>query len=203
MRRRPLRAALVIVIACGIGSAVGSGCGGENDQAAVEERVARERVDAAAQAKQEQRIKDLADEVRTLKKERKRPASTAVERQAPASPAVTSSSSSGDEATTFHTPSGNISCRVATTGALCTVASMETTFAIGSGGGGGAAQQRPGLDLPQGSGEARSYGESVSAGAFTCALPASSNSTRGVVCADRDTGHGFEASAKRSRQRAY
>ena len=102
-------------------------------------------------------------------------------------------------AQTFHTPTGNVSCRVTTSSAVCTVSAINRTFSVyGSGRG----RISSGRALGRASGFYASWGSTVRSGNFVCRIPRS-NQTKGVSCRNSATGHGFEASARRSRQKAY
>jgi hypothetical protein len=99
----------------------------------------------------------------------------------------------------FHTASGNVNCSLTTTSAACSVASADMTFVLPSR---GAAYETHGPTVLTGIGVLGRYGTSVSAGSIECTIPPE-DVPRGVTCANTASGHGFEASRDRSRQRAY
>jgi serine/threonine protein kinase len=113
---------------------------------------------------------------------------------------ATSRLSSAPQRSAFHTPSDNVACYVEATGALCSIASLDVTFVIPSGG--GKSFTEAGDAVPQGAGQVADYGASVSNGAVTCTVPLQSV-PQGVTCANANTGHGFEASRVAARQRVY
>jgi hypothetical protein len=194
---------LVLRLASGLAGAallVASGCGGnaELDSAALEQRIERERTDAAATAEQEQQIEALEEEVEEL-----RPEGASGDAPAPqpaeAAPSPASGSSPGgsaDGAATFFI--GNVSCRVTDGSAACTVAAISATFSFD----GAPAQRSPGEVLPRRSGFEASWGTTVSRGSTSCRIP-NENEPRGVTCSDSSSGHGFEASRHASRQRLF
>jgi hypothetical protein len=100
---------------------------------------------------------------------------------------------------TFHTPSGNVSCAITADGAFCTVNSLATTFRIE---GGGPGQVESGSALAVESGKRADYGSTISTGTISCAVPRKIEA-RGVTCSDVSSGHGFEASLVKARQRTY
>lgn len=100
----------------------------------------------------------------------------------------------------FHSPSGNVSCQIEGGGATCTVASISTSFVMPPGG--GAAQIQSGSIVPEGSGTEAAWGTTVSLGDVTCEIPLESE-PRGITCHNDSTGHGFEASSVSERQRGY
>ena len=99
---------------------------------------------------------------------------------------------------TFHTPSGNVSCAIGTTGVACSVASVQTTFGLVLGRPGTIA---PGAEVGRAAGELVAWGSTVTVGAISCNIPRETQRL-GVVCFD-DTGHGFEASRVPARRKAY
>jgi hypothetical protein len=99
----------------------------------------------------------------------------------------------------FHAPSGNVTCEILSNGALCSVDSVAKTFAFSDGQVG---RVESGVSLPRGGGEAAAYGDSIGAGSVICTIPAS-DSPHGIICADTESGHGFEASRVPDRQHAY
>lgn len=121
---------------------------------------------------------------------------------------VTSGPSSGSTTTTpetsgvthsFHSPSGNVSCEVQSSRAVCSVASTDTTFVLDAG---STAYTESGTLVPSGAGSLAAYGTTLSAGSIACKIPAASEA-RGIVCVDAGSGHGFEASRVPGRQEVY
>jgi hypothetical protein len=99
----------------------------------------------------------------------------------------------------FHAPSGNVSCEILSNGALCSVDSTAETFSFSDG---ETAREESGSTLSRSSGGLAPYGTTVSAGSVTCTIP-QSNEPRVIVCADSESGHGFEACRVGSRQSVY
>lgn len=182
-----------------------SGCGG-NSEEAVEQRIARERAEAAQQAKQEAEIKDLQQRLKDA--EKKRGGTTTVIKDGGASSGGGSSSggSSGGGGSPsgalrmFHTPGGRVNCAIYRDGADCSVTGAGSTFTFRRGG--GEARVEPGLRLGSSSGSAASWGETIREGSISCEIPLQSAS-RGITCVDAESGHGFEASKVPARQRLY
>lgn len=194
-RAAALAAALCLLTGFGLAGCAGSS---QSDDAATQARIDRERADAAETARNEQKLADLQEEVRALKKRESTRRKTAAAR-APV-PSASASRSSGDlESRTFHVPSGNVSCRISSRAATCTVAVIEKTFSFADG---GTAGIEPGVELPRASGSAVGWGTTVSVGAVTCSVPPQT-ARKGITCTDVSTGHGFEASRQPSRRKAY
>jgi hypothetical protein len=101
---------------------------------------------------------------------------------------------------TFHVPSGNVTCEVSPRLARCAVSPTHETFVLPSDG--RAAFTEPGLTLAPKSGTLTKYGESVASGAITCHVPRSTE-RRGITCESSATGHGFEASQVPARKRLF
>jgi len=96
-RERRARTRTVAVLLLTTASVLGvTACGSDDSAADIESRIARERADAAQQARQQERVKELEREVERLKK-RTTSTKTVVERAAPggSSPSPASSSQSG------------------------------------------------------------------------------------------------------------
>jgi tRNA A-37 threonylcarbamoyl transferase component Bud32 len=100
---------------------------------------------------------------------------------------------------TFHAPSGNVSCRVTADSATCTVVRIGMTFRFS---GRAPAESILSAALGRGAGQLVDWGQSVSVGDVTCTVPAESQA-RGITCTDAVSGHGFEASRVPSRQKLY
>jgi Glucodextranase, domain B len=101
---------------------------------------------------------------------------------------------------TFFAPSGNVTCAIQGDGAKCSVASIGTTFVLPSDG--GTAYETPGLTISRGSGSEAPFGTEQSSGTVACTIPPS-NAPAGISCRNSVTGHGFEASRVRARQKFY
>jgi hypothetical protein len=108
-------------------------------------------------------------------------------------------SASAAAAQTFHTPTGNVSCRVTSSSAVCTVSAISRTFSVYGSGRGGIFSGR---SIGRAAGYYANWGSTIRSGRFVCHIP-QSNQTKGVSCRNSVTGHGFEASARASRQKAY
>ncbi len=190
------------VIGCGMVVAL-SACGGSDDD--LENRISRERAEAASQARQAERIKGLEAKLRQVERDAKRQSTskvkTVVEREsAPRSSSnARAAASGGGRSEVFHAPSGNVSCEVTAVSARCTVAKIGTTFRFDTGSG---AATTGGEGLGRGAGYAVGWDTSVSVGSVSCRIPAE-NERAGIRCNDSSTGHGFEASAVSSRQKLY
>ncbi len=100
----------------------------------------------------------------------------------------------------FFAPSGNVSCSIQQESARCSVASVDLTFVIPSGG--GSAYISSGLSVPRGSGTEAPFGTERSYGSITCQIPPE-NVPAGITCQDTTTRHGFEASRVPSRQNVH
>lgn len=100
----------------------------------------------------------------------------------------------------FFAPSGNVSCVIQGDSAKCSVASIDTTFVLPSGG--GTAYRSAGVDVPRGSGSEAPFDTQQSNGSVTCTIPPS-NVPAGISCQDNASGHGFEASRVVARQKVY
>lgn len=196
MTRQPLALCLATIAVVAV-----SGCGSSDD--AVESRIARERGEAASQARQEQKVKDLEAKLRDVERRAaKTKTKTVVERQASASTPARSDSGGGTSSgssETFHVPSGNVSCRITTSSARCSVARTGTSFSFSAGSG---SASTGGEFLSRGSGYQTGWGTTVSAGSVSCRIP-TENEKAGIRCSDSSTGHGFEASAVAERQRLF
>lgn len=180
----------------------GLSCGSSDSDrpSGAELEIAREEGERDAQERA--RLDELEEEVRKLRRNRNRP-NTRGQASDPPGESVDAADPPPAEGSSepihrFHTPSGNVSCEIATDEALCTVHSISTSFRLR---GGSVGVIEPGPALSQEFGDVVSYGSTISAGSISCTVPAS-NAERGVVCTD-STGHGFEASRLRSRQNAY
>ncbi len=108
-------------------------------------------------------------------------------------------SPSAARSSTFHAPSGSVSCRVDERSAECSVAAVGQTFVLPKE---GRAFKQSGIALPRSSGKPRSWGESVVLGDVTCRIPTEEEPS-GITCRNRSTGHGFEASRIPDRQKTY
>lgn len=174
-----------------------SGCGGSSSSGASQAEIEAARKEGETAAHEKDRVDSLQKQVRNLKKQAKQGQAAAVAE--PASNGEEGSVSGAAVLRTFHAPSGNVSCEILENGALCTVDSIETTFAFD---GGDTAHIESGAVLPRGAGQLVPYGNTVGVGAVSCAVPLSSEA-RGVTCVDEASGHGFEASRVGERQKAY
>jgi hypothetical protein len=196
------RSALVLsILACCVPAL--TACGGSSD-AEVQAKVDAARTEARAQAKQEEKLAAVEDELQELKAQKSETPTrtkTVVERQpAPVVRSAGSGSSGGSSsaARTFHTPTNNVTCRITSSSATCAVAKADMTFGFD----GGPARQSVGQALPRGAGSTVGWGGSVSIGSVSCSVPGR-NVAAGVTCTDASTGAGFEASAVPARQKAY
>jgi hypothetical protein len=174
------------------------GCGSTSSQPSEAQLEAAKRQGEEA-AHEKDRIDNLQKQVRTLRRQTRHGGSTVVVEHG--SGTETSSSEGGGSVVlrTFHAPSGNVSCEILSKGALCSVGSIGTTFAFSEG---QAAQVESGASLSENAGELAPYGSTVSAGTVTCTVPQSSE-PHGIICADSESGHGFEASRIGDRQHVY
>lgn len=194
--RLDLRAAALI----GVVTIAFVACGDSNDDA-VEQRISRERAEAAKQAQQEAEIDRLKDEIKEVKKRGGN--TTTVLREvdgrsdAGARPSPVTSSRTASKV--FHTPGGRVTCAIYREGADCSVSSIGATFVLPPD---GPARIESGVRLRAGSGSSAGWDQTVTAGSITCVIPPQS-APRGVQCSDSATGHGFEASKVPSRQRMY
>lgn len=199
-RRREVVLASLVAIALTGGALVG--CGGSDSDSgseAIEARIDRERADAATDARQEQKLKDLKAEVEQLRHERRLGKTVVQQQQRSPVPVDQAAAAPGSSSRTFHAPSGNVSCRVDGSSASCSVAAIATTFVLPPS---GEAYVEEGMALVRASGAQVDWGTSVTVGSITCRVPREDEPS-GITCVDGDTGHGFEASRVSSRQKAY
>ncbi len=190
------RARVSVVIAA-LGLIALSGCGGSSSSGASQAQIEAARREGETAAHEKDRIDSLQKQVRNLKRHARHGQAAVVSE--PASQGGEDPVSGAAVLRTFHAPSGNVSCEVLENGALCTVDSIDTTFAFE---GGNTAHIESGAVLPRGAGQLVPYGNTVSVGVVTCTVPLSSEA-RGVTCVDEASGHGFEASRVSERQKAY
>lgn len=108
-----------------------------------------------------------------------------------------SSSSTGEA---FYAPSGNVTCSLQSESAECSVASIDMTFVLPSGG--DSAYTVGGLSVPRGEGSEAPFDTERTDGEIVCSIPAE-NVPAGITCRNTVTGHGFEASRVAARQRVY
>lgn len=191
--------AKVAVVLCLAGMVAIGGCGGDDSassEASVEQRIERAKQEGAEAARRQQRLEKLERKVRRLERQSGggesdggRAVVVAPAEEEPTSTVLRS----------FRAPSGNVSCQILSDGALCSVASIGTTFSFADG---EAATIGSGAAPPRGSGTLVPFGTTVSAGSVTCTVP-ESDEPRGISCEDASSGHGFEASRVPDRQRAY
>lgn len=197
MRRTRLWASSVflLLLACGLTI---SACGDTESEGISETQLERAKEEGERVAHERARIDELENELRNLKRAARRS-------KADSPPAVVATApdpapeSESELLRTFHSPSGNVSCAITSTGAFCTVVSIAATFRFEDGGSG---QIDLGSALPRAFGELAGYGSTISAGSVTCTVPEADES-RGIACVDVSSGHGFEASRVDSRQKAY
>lgn len=100
----------------------------------------------------------------------------------------------------FYVPGGNVTCSLQVESAECSVASIDTTFVIPSGG--GAAYTMSGLSVPREDGAEASFDTERSDGQIVCSIPPE-DVPAGITCRNTVSGHGFEASRVTARQRVY
>lgn len=189
------RPVLILVVAAVCTSLASCGSDGASS-----DEIQQARAEAAAQQKLKDKQAELERKVNELKKQ-KTSSSGATKTVTVASggtDAPSEASGSGSQRT-FSAPSGNVSCRVSSSTAVCTVASINTTFVLNSS---GSAFRESGTRLPRGSGTPVGYGTTVTEGSVTCTVPASSQAS-GITCVNAATGHGFEASRRPERQKTY
>jgi len=176
------------------------GCGGASSPPQPSaQRLESARREGEEAAQERAQIKSLQHKVRHLQRE--------VRKGHPAAVVVTGSSQANaapeTEASTasriFHAPSGNVSCEVTSSGASCSVDSIDETFTLTNG---EEARLETGTALPRGAGELAPYGVSIAVGSVVCSVP-ESNEPRGITCSNSETGHGFEASRITARQSTY
>jgi hypothetical protein len=189
--------AVVCFMAVALGALGGCGDSGSNDSAAQLESAKREGEEVA---REKARIDRLEQKVRHLQDQAHYGGKSAVVVEGDsAAEAGTPPVEGSVVLRSFHAPSGNVSCEILSDGALCSVDSIAETFSFNDGQEG---RVEPGASLARGSGESAAYGESIAAGSVICTIPPS-DSPHGIVCADSDSGHGFEASRVPARQRTY
>jgi hypothetical protein len=201
---RWLRPGLSAVSALIVFALVVAGCGGSSDSTGGD-AIAHARQEGEAAAHERDRVSALQHRVERLERKHRRAparrgtvtAPAARPRQAVApSPASSTVAPVEDE---FHTPSGNVACRLDEEGATCSVGPTETTFTMIDG---GPAAIDSGIVVPMGSGDLAEYGTTITAGDISCEVPPS-DVPRGVTCVDSGSGHGFEASRIAARTDAY
>ena len=185
-----------VLLLCGFGFVL-SGCGDSSAEAPSAAQLEKAREEGERAARERARVDELEEEGRGLTRAARRsPARVEVREVNPTPPPPEESGPA--LLRSFHAPSGNVSCAITSTSAFCTVASIATTFRVEAG---GAGEIESGTALPRGSGEPIGFGNTISAGSFTCTIP-ESDEPRGIVCTDA-SGHGFEASRVSSRQKTY
>lgn len=177
-----------------------SGCGGSSSDSPSEAQLEKAKEEGERIARESARVDDLERELRRLKRSSRHARADSSPVAAPATSTPLSEDGGGTEPLrTFHVPSGNVSCAITSSGALCTVDSIATTFRVE---GGGPGRIESGSALPRGYGELANYGGTVSGGSVTCTIP-EADEARGITCVDAISGHGFEASRISSRQEAF
>lgn len=197
LRRAPLPKALLAVL---LAALLVAGCGGSDSNSVSQQELEAARVAGEEAAAERARVDRLEREVRSLRRAAARSAGDDDAASAPAAArAVAEEVISSVAGAEFHTPSGNVSCRISEDEALCAVASIDTTFVLA---GGVAARTEPGTALAPGSGDLVPYGSRIATGPVTCSVP-EADEQRGVSCVDTASGHGFEASRVPSRQKTY
>jgi len=115
-------------------------------------------------------------------------------------PSASSSASSPSTGEAFYAPSANVTCSLQSESAECSVASIDMTFVLPSGG--GSAYTIGGLSVPRGEGSEAPFDTERTDGEIVCSIPPE-NVPAGITCRDTATGHGFEASRVTARQRVY
>ena len=186
-----------VLLLAALGALAGCGDSGSNDSAA---RLEAAKHEGEEVAREKARIDRLEQKVRHLQSQTHSGGDSTVVVEGDATEGESPSQSGGSEVLrSFHAPSGNVSCEILSDGALCSVDSIAETFSFSDGEEGSV---DPGVALPRGSGEPVGYGNSIAAGSVICTIPPS-DSPHGIVCADSDSGHGFEASRVLARQRTY
>jgi len=197
------RAGLVAVVAlCSmVGLMTIDGCGSADSNTPSAEQLESARREGEETAREKARIKRLSRQVHHLQREVHRQGHPAapVSDQSSAGAAPSQESIDSSVLRSFHAPSGNVSCEILSDGALCSVASIDETFAFSNG---EEAHVESGTPLPRDAGELAPYGSTISAGSITCSVP-QSNEPRGITCSDGESGHGFEASRVTDRQHVY
>jgi hypothetical protein len=191
------RLGIAVALAVSLFALTAAGCGGSSSDGPSEAQLEAAKQEGEETAHERDRIDSLQKQVNKLKRQAKRgePASAG---HAGAQSVVVPDSESAT-VRIFHAPSGNVSCEISAHGALCSVGSTAETFSFNNG---EPAEITPGTALADGAGELASYGTVVSSGSTTCTVP-ESDEPHGIICEDRDSGHGFEASRVSSRQRAF
>jgi hypothetical protein len=195
--RRPASLALTIGCAIALAIALGS-CGGSNSDAADQQQLEAAKKQGEEAAHEADKLTDLQRQVGHLKHQVHNQGHTVVVEKG-AETTVSTQQSAPSVLRTFHAPSGNVSCEILSSGALCSVASINETFTFSNG---EPAQVESGSALPAGGGELAPYGSTVSVGSISCEVPQSSEA-RGITCSDSQSGHGFEASRISTRQKTY
>jgi hypothetical protein len=193
---------LVAVVAlCAIVSQIAmNGCGNSDSDAPSAQQLASARQEGEEAAREKARIKSLQHQVHHLQSEVRRQGHSTTAVSSPnAAEAEPAGSVGSSVLRVFHAPSGNVSCEILSDGALCSVASIDETFAFSNG---EVARVESGAALPEDAGELAPYGSTVSAGSIVCSVPRS-NEPRGITCSDSASGHGFEASRVADRQHVY
>jgi len=186
-----------VLVVLALGALAGCGDSGSNDSAAQLEAAKHEGEEVA---QERARIDRLEQKVRHLQGQAHSGGDSTVVVEHDSTAGTDPAETGGSVVLRgFHAPSGNVSCEILSDGALCSVDSIAETFSFSDGQEGSV---ESGLSLPRGSGEPASYGESIAAGSVICTIPPS-DSPHGIVCADSDSGHGFEASRVSARQRTY
>jgi hypothetical protein len=177
------------------------GCGSSGSDSPSAEQLESARREGEETAREKARIKSLSRQVHHLQREVHRQGHPAAPVSDQSSAGATPSQESIDSSVlrSFHAPSGNVSCAILSNGALCSVASIDETFAFSNG---EEARIESGTQLPSEAGEPAPYGSTISAGSITCSVP-QSDEPRGITCSDSESGHGFEASRVSDRQSVY
>ncbi len=134
----------------------------------------------------------LVESLNAASRKRRKPAASTPNAVAePSTPATKSKQ--------FYVGTGNISCWLTSESAACSVASNQLTFQVLGNADG---ETEDGAKFGRASGSRVDYGTTVAVGDFSCEIPPESAS-RGVVCLNNATGHGFEASKVPARQRTF
>lgn len=189
---------LVVAVVCVVGLSA-SGCGSSGTSGSAQQELEAARREGEEVVREKARIGRLQHQVHHLQREMHRQGRTVVVEGNSGADAAESPSAASSVLRTFHAPSGNVSCEILSSGAVCSVESIEETFSFSNG---EEAHTEPGVAVSRDTGELAPYGSTVSAGSITCSVP-QSDEPRGITCSDGKSGHGFEASRVPDRQSLY
>jgi len=197
MKRAGFVVAIAVCVIFGLSAVIG--CGGSDSNGSSEQELEAAKREGEESAREKAQVDRLQHQVHHLQREVHQRGHTVVIERGSGVAGGGSSAAGSSVLRAFHAPSGNVSCEILSSGALCSVESITKTFSFDAG---EEARTESGVALSRGAGELAPYGSTVSVGSITCLIP-QSDEPRGITCSDGESGHGFEASRVPDRQSVY